>query len=123
MHRPAGLNSIRTHVPCRVQGFRMGMQGSGSGRRATPLPSVPGGGTRAASGQPFRVLVVDDDEALVRQWQRLLKEDAVLVPVPTFQGGWQRTERDAWRADPFDHIFLDLSLPDGDGSNLLPRIN
>ena len=100
----------------------MGTQGSGSGRRATPLPSVPGGGTRAHSDQPFRVLVIDDDEAHVRQWQRLLKDDAVLLSVPTFQGGWQRTDPEAWRADPFDYVFLDLSLPDGDGSNLLSRI-
>jgi DNA-binding NarL/FixJ family response regulator len=100
------------------------MQGSGSGRRATPLPSVPGGGgTRAQSREQFRVLVIDDDEALVRQWQRLLKDDAVLLSVPTFQGGWQRTDQEAWRADPCHHVFLDLSLPDGDGSNLLPRIH
>jgi DNA-binding NarL/FixJ family response regulator len=68
------------------------------------------------------VLVVDDDEPLVRQWQRLLKDDAVLVSVPTFEGGFRRTERDAWRADPFDHVFLDLRLPDGDGADLLSRL-
>ena len=101
----------------------MGTQGSGSGRlRASPAPPAPGADKRAQNGSPFRVLVVDDDEALVRQWQRLLREDAVLVSVPTFQDGWQRTEPEAWRADPCDHVFLDLSLPDGDGANLLPRI-
>lgn len=100
----------------------MGTQGSGSGRTRTPLPSMAGGGTRALQKGPFRVLVIDDDEALVRQWQRLLKDDAVLVSVPTFEGGWRHTERDVWRADPYQHVFLDLSLPDGDGSNLLPRL-
>jgi len=77
---------------------------------------------RGANGEPFRVLVVDDDEALVRQWQRLLRGDAVLISVPTFAGGWQRTDPDVWRSDPYDHVFLDLRLPDGDGADLLPRL-
>jgi DNA-binding NarL/FixJ family response regulator len=65
---------------------------------------------------------VDDDEALVRQWQRLLRDDAVLVSVPTFDEGWRRTDPDVWRTDPCDHVFLDLRLPDGEGTDLLPRI-
>jgi len=100
----------------------MGTQGSASGRvRASPV--LPGSGVRKLAGPPYRVLVVDDDEPLVRQWQRLLKEDAVLVSVPTYEGGWERTDRETWRSDPFDYVFLDLRLPDGDGADLLPRIH
>jgi DNA-binding NarL/FixJ family response regulator len=77
---------------------------------------------RVGSGMPFRVLVIDDDEALVRQWQRLLRGHAVLLSVPTYEGGWQRTDPEVWRGDPFDHVFLDLRLPDGDGADLLARI-
>ena len=96
----------------------MGTQGSQSGRvRATASTGV-----RPVRSTPFRVLVVDDDEPLVRQWQRLLKDDAVLVSVPTFREGLERTDREAWRADPYDHIFLDLRLPDGDGADLLSRV-
>jgi DNA-binding NarL/FixJ family response regulator len=101
----------------------MGTQGSASGRlRTPPAPPAAGTGARRLSGAPFRVLVIDDDEPLVRQWQRLLKDDAVLVTVPTFEGGWQRTDPETWRADPCDHVFLDLRLPDGDGADLLSRI-
>ena len=77
---------------------------------------------RRLDGAPFRVLVVDDDEPLVRQWQRLLKDDAVLVMVPTLESGFHRTEPEIWRSDPCDHVFLDLCLPDGDGARLLTRI-
>jgi DNA-binding NarL/FixJ family response regulator len=94
----------------------------GSGRVRSPLPYAPSGAPRGATGGPLRVLVIDDDESLVRQWQRLLRGDADLVPVPTYQAGFQRTDPDVWRADPCDHVFLDLSLPDGDGAGLLPRI-
>jgi DNA-binding NarL/FixJ family response regulator len=97
----------------------MGTQGSPGRLRASAL----GSGARTSKSTPFRVLVVDDDEPLVRQWQRLLKDDAVLLSVPTFQGGWARTDREVWRADPCDHVFLDLRLPDGDGADLLSRIH
>src|SRR5688572_5776910 len=100
----------------------MGTQGSGSRGRATGVPTAPSGEMRLGSGTPFRVLVIDDDEALVRQWQRLLRGHAVLISVPTYEGGFQRTDPDVWRADPFHHVFLDLRLPDGDGADLLPRI-
>ncbi len=102
--------------------FVMATQGTGSARSRPGATPVPGMEVRVASGEPFRVLVVDDDEALVRQWQRLLRADAVLISVPTFAGGWQRTEPEAWRADPCHHVFLDLRLPDGDGADLLPRL-
>jgi len=102
----------------------MGTQGSSSGRLRTPPPQTVQGGTlRRLNGAPFRVLVVDDDEPLVRQWQRLLKDDAVLVSVSTFEGGFRHTDPEAWRKDPYDHVFLDLRLPDGDGADLLPRIH
>jgi DNA-binding NarL/FixJ family response regulator len=74
-------------------------------------------------GALLRVLVVDDDENLVRQWQRLLKDDAVLTTVSTFAGGWKRTDPQLWRSDPCDYVFLDLRLPDGDGADLLVRIH
>jgi two-component system NtrC family response regulator len=70
-----------------------------------------------------RVLVVDDDEPLVRQWQRLLKDDASLTLVTTFEAGMRKTERERWQAEPFEYVFLDLHLPDGDGADLLPRID
>ncbi|HVR19398.1 MAG TPA: response regulator transcription factor [Polyangiaceae bacterium] len=102
----------------------MGTQGSASGRlRASPVPPSQGTGARELAGARYRVLVIDDDEPLVRQWQRLLKDDAVLISVPTYGGGWARTDRETWRSDPCDHVFLDLRLPDGDGADLLPRIH
>ena len=73
----------------------MGTQGSASGRlRASSGPPSQGSGARELPRAPYRVLVVDDDEPLVRQWQRLLEEDAVLVSVPTYEGGWERTDRE-----------------------------
>jgi DNA-binding NarL/FixJ family response regulator len=101
----------------------MGTQGSATGRhRASSPPAAPSAVTRRLDGAPFRVLVVDDDEALVRQWQRLLKDEAVLESVPTFERGFRRTDRELWRSEPCDHVFLDLRLPDGDGADLLTRI-
>lgn len=98
----------------------MGTQGPGPAQSRAQAPSR--GDTRASGRDLYRVLVVDDDDVLVRQYQRLLRDDAVLLPVPTYGAGFQRTDPELWRSDPCDFVFLDLSLPDGDGSKLLPRI-
>lgn len=69
-----------------------------------------------------RVLVVEDEELLVRYWSRTLADLAEVEFARSFELAWQRTEVEAWKAAQCDYVFLDLGLPDGDGADLLPRL-
>ena len=70
-----------------------------------------------------RLLIVDDDAAIARNWTRLLSAHVDVASAGCFEAAWQMTEPEIWRAEPFDFVFLDLRLPDGNGADLLGRLN
>jgi DNA-binding NarL/FixJ family response regulator len=70
-----------------------------------------------------RLLAIDDDRAVTRNWEHLLEEHVELVTVTSFEAAWFATENDTWRTEPFDYVLLDLRLPDGNGVDLLDRLN
>jgi len=52
-----------------------------------------------------------------------MRVDDVEVEVArSLESAWQRTGVEAWKATQCDYVFLDLGLPDGDGADLLPRL-
>ena len=69
-----------------------------------------------------RLLVIEDDPHATDNWTRL-RASSDIVPVSTFHAAWRATELDTWRTQPFDYIFLDPHLPDGDGRDLLDRLS
>lgn len=70
-----------------------------------------------------RLLIVDDDAAIVRNWTHLLSAHVDVASVGCFEMAWQATEPEVWRAEPFDYVFLDLRLPDGNGADILSRLD
>ena len=65
-----------------------------------------------------RILIVDDDKALVRSLEiHLSGEGHEVRTAHTLAEGWERVE-----AEPIGIVFLDLKLPDGDSRALLSRI-
>lgn len=69
-----------------------------------------------------RVLMVEDDEPLIRHWSRMLADQVEVEFATSLEIAWQRTDVEAWKAAQCDYVFLDLGLPDGDGADLLPRL-
>jgi FixJ family two-component response regulator len=66
-----------------------------------------------------RVLVVDDDERIVANWERLLEPIATVVRAPSVESVSRLIDRAQWILNPCECVFLDLRLPDGDGEHLL----
>jgi len=60
---------------------------------------------------------------VVRNWTHLLDGHVDLVNAASFEAGWRATEPEVWRTDHFDYVFLDLRLPDGNGGDILDRLN
>jgi len=69
-----------------------------------------------------RILAVEDDERIVKNYERLLAEHATIVRALTFEAAWQKTEVAVWRENPCEHVLLDVRLPDGNGLDLLDRL-
>ena len=66
-----------------------------------------------------RVLVVDDDELIARGYKRLLEARGYEVVVaPSVADAIGELERSV-NGPPYDHLVLDIRLPDGDGENVL----
>jgi DNA-binding NarL/FixJ family response regulator len=66
-----------------------------------------------------RVLVVEDDEMVARGYTRLLQARGFEVVVAgTIADAVGELER-AVDVAPYDHVVLDIRLPDGDGENVL----
>jgi DNA-binding NarL/FixJ family response regulator len=81
--------------------------------------------TAHASGYPAtlpRVLAVEDDAGVVKNWRRLLTGRAIMSHAPTFDDAWRQTDVGVWAVESHDYVFLDLRLPDGDGEDLLDRL-
>jgi DNA-binding NarL/FixJ family response regulator len=75
----------------------------------------------AGSGRG-RILVIEDEERVVKNYERLLAGHATLVRAPTFEAAWHQTDATAWHENPCDDVFLDVRLPDGNGLDLLDRL-
>ena len=73
---------------------------------------------RARSGSKPRILHVEDDESIIQVVTSLVDETADIIPAMTV--GEART---ILEQDTFDLVILDLTLPDGDGSELLPLLS
>jgi two-component system CheB/CheR fusion protein len=72
--------------------------------------------TRGPEG--LRILLVEDHDGIAKACQRLLSSHGhFVVRVASLQGASTAAERET-----FDLIICDLSLPDGNGLDLLPRI-
>jgi len=88
-----------------------------------------GGGTvkmTAARGSDVtrpRLLIIEDDAAVVRNWFHLLGGRFDVASVESFEAAWRATDPESWDADPFHYVLLDLRLPDGNGVDLLDRLN
>jgi DNA-binding NarL/FixJ family response regulator len=82
-----------------------------------------GGVRRPLDGPLLTVLAIEDDARTVRNWQRVLAGQAVLSPCRTLDEAWDRTTSESWRERHWQHVFLDLRLPDGDGEELLDRLS
>ena len=63
----------------------------------------------------FRILVVDDNEALRFGFVRYLEREHFIV----YEAGSLSTARNLVSGGAFDALILDLDLPDGDGMDLL----
>jgi len=66
----------------------------------------------------INLLIVEDEQQLARLWSNELAHKADITAVHTLEDARRRM-----RAAPFDVVFLDLRLPDGDGLDLLREIN
>jgi len=66
-----------------------------------------------------RVLVVEDDEMIARAYTRLLTARGFEVVVAGTVAGAIGELESASMGAPFDHVVLDIRLPDGDGENVL----
>ncbi len=73
-----------------------------------------------APGAALRVLLVDDHEDTNRSLLLLLRRRGYDVEAATSMGD---AERLVSSVDPFDVLVADLGLPDGNGLDLLPRLN
>jgi DNA-binding response OmpR family regulator len=62
-----------------------------------------------------RVLVIEDDQRIGALLTRGLRLAGHLPTVASDRS----SGRDAWAAEPFDVVILDVMLPDGDGLELL----
>jgi PAS domain S-box-containing protein len=65
-----------------------------------------------------RILHVEDDESIIKVISSLIDDTGSIVPAMTI-----REARDQLEREIFDLVILDLTLPDGDGSELLPLLN
>lgn len=77
-----------------------------------------GSGILGGTGSPGRVLVVEDEQRLVRAIERVLRGHAAVVPAPT-----GRAARDIllWDQD-FDLLLIDVLMPEENGIELLEWI-
>jgi DNA-binding NarL/FixJ family response regulator len=64
------------------------------------------------------VLVIEDDDLVARSYSRVLRAKGFSVTRAATVG----EARTALRAAAWDAVLLDLSLPDGSGEDLLPKI-
>lgn len=68
-----------------------------------------------------RVLLIEDNDLLVRSWTRVLRRSGFVVEsVDSLSTAHARL--DGWHADPCQLVLLDISLPDGNGTSILPRL-
>ncbi|NMM77219.1 DNA-binding response regulator [Acidovorax sp. SRB_14] len=66
----------------------------------------------------MRILVVEDDAGIASGLRANLEQRGYAVDVcDSIASAWN-----ALRSEAFDAVLLDLGLPDGDGSSLLPRL-
>ena len=69
------------------------------------------------------ILIVEDDEPVARAMKRALTEAGHTIVVKrSWEHARQALDVSCWRQQPYDVVLLDLSLPDGDGRDLLPNI-
>lgn len=66
----------------------------------------------------LRLLLVDDDQDLVRAWRRLFEREGWSCDASTSLASARRR----LSAASYDVVLLDLGLPDGQGHELLPAI-
>src|SRR5208282_1476466 len=66
-----------------------------------------------------KVLIIDDDE-LICEMLSLMVEDMGHTPsyALTIESGFKKAS-----SEPFDVVFLDIRMPDGNGLDLLPKIH
>ncbi|GEJ56041.1 MEDS domain-containing protein [Anaeromyxobacter diazotrophicus] len=78
---------------------------------ASPAPAAPASGRR-------RVLLVDDEEILVRAYGRLLERDHEVTALTSAAEALRRLEA----GETWDAILFDLQMPDVDGVELFEKI-
>lgn len=76
-----------------------------------PRPSQP-------EGPLARVLIVDDEQTIVRLWERILGGQFVVDSAQSLAEA-----KDKLAHERFDVVLLDLVLADGSGASLLPVLN
>jgi DNA-binding NarL/FixJ family response regulator len=69
-----------------------------------------------------RVLIVGAADPKVLKWQAVLAERARVMHAASLAEAWELTDSVAWQSTPSAFAFVDLELPDGDGSELLERL-
>jgi DNA-binding NarL/FixJ family response regulator len=65
---------------------------------------------------------VENDREVIEHWSRILAGHAQLRCAATFAAAWDATSPERWRDTPFRYVFLELTLPDGNGEDLLDRL-
>jgi diguanylate cyclase (GGDEF)-like protein len=78
-----------------------------------PLPEI-------TPRQRLRILVVDDDDVDRERLTRLLKHQTLALEIT--EANSKKSALEAITSRNFDIVFLDFSLGDGDGRDLLPSI-
>ena len=84
---------------------------------AAPV-AAPAAGPRPATDEPLRVLVADDHPTNVKVVEIILAQTG--ASVTTVTDGLQAVE--AWAAEPFDVILMDMQMPVMDGLTAVARI-
>ena len=69
-----------------------------------------------------RILTVESDSRMIRNWSRILDGQALLLPALSLEMAFEYTTVASWRRYVFPFVFVSLRLPDGDGIDLLPRL-
>ena len=70
------------------------------------------------------ILIIEDDEAIVRAWTRVLEGEAyVVLSAGSLADARELIAHVCTPLCPFHAVMLDLRLPDGDGAVLLPQLD
>lgn len=91
----------------------------GDGGSLTKLCGNPRG---KVEGRRPRLLLVDDDPRVVRNWARVLNATVAVSWAASICQTLEQVAPARWRLAAYDYIVFDIALPDGSGLDLLETL-